>query len=117
MGKPVSDIMRLMAISRNKANEKAKKKSKAPAKKEAPAVPITEFDNVEDWMMTTILVSIMHANPGIAPEKAVEIGKAFVKKLHMPNTAHLWRRQVDRIDRTGIRAAASRIRRELFKLI
>ena len=116
MAKSVSDVMRLMALVRQKVKEKKTVKTTKKSK-ESVVTPITEFDNVEDWMMTMILVAIMHANPGIAPEKAVEVGRAFVKGLHLPNTSHLWRKQVDRIDRTGIRAAASRIRRELFKLI
>jgi hypothetical protein len=118
MPKSSTDVLRAIALARKRlAKEQlSKKKKKEPEKKSAPEA-ITEFDNVEDWMMTMILVAIMHANPGVDEKEAIEIGRAFVKKLHMPNSAHLWRRQINRVQRTGVRAAASRIRRELYKLI
>jgi hypothetical protein len=94
----------------------------APELPKAPEEPgkkprITEFDNYEDWMLTMILMAVMHANPGIEAEDAIEQAKEWTRKLYMPRTDHLWRRQMLRIDRFGIRAEASKIRREMYKLI
>jgi len=88
-----------------------------------PALPgedkkvITEFDNMDDWILSMILVSLMHANPDLTPREAVKLGKKWVKKLYMPRNEHVWQRQTSRIKRYGIRAEASKIRREMFKLI
>lgn len=78
---------------------------------------ITEFDNTDDWILSMILVAVMHANPDISAKEAIKIGKEWVKKLHMPRSSHMWTRQTSRINRYGIRAEASKIRREMFKLI
>ena len=78
---------------------------------------ITEFDNQDDWVLSMILVSLMHANPDLTPEQAILLGKRWVKKLYMPRMEHIWRDQTTRLKRYGIRAEASKIRRELFKLI
>lgn len=86
---------------------------KEPGKKEA----ITEFDSMEDWMLSMIMVAAMHANPGMTPEEALVEGKMWVKKLYLPRTDYLWRKQITRIRRHGIRAEASKIRREMFKMI
>lgn len=86
---------------------------KVPTKKEA----ITEFDSMEDWLLSMILVALMHANPGLSPEEAIKNGKEWVRRLYMPRTDYLWRRQTTRMHRHGIRAEASKIRREMFKLI
>jgi len=92
---------------------------KVPGAKEEPwkKERITEFESPDDWMLSMILVAIMHANPGIKPEDAIKIGKEWVKKLYLPRTDYLWRMQMVRLNRTGIRAEASKIRRELFKVI
>jgi len=78
---------------------------------------ITEFENMDDWILSMILVSLMHAEPDLTPEQAVLKGKEWAKKLYMPRMSHLWLEQTTRIKRHGIRAEASKIRRELFKLI
>ena len=87
------------------------------AKKSKPREVITEFDSVEDWILSMILVSVMHVNPGIDSDAAIKIGKEWVKKLYMPRSGHVWKKQTARINRYGVRAEASKIRRELFKLI
>lgn len=85
---------------------------------EPPSKPrITEFDNVNDWIMSMIMVSLLHANPEMTPEEAMKFGKEIARKLSMPRTEALWRKQIVRINRHGIRAEASKIRREMFKLI
>ena len=68
-------------------------------------------------MMSMILIAVMHANPSISATEAVDVGREFIKGLYAPNTRHKWKKQADRVGRVGIRAVASRIRRELFKLI
>jgi len=78
---------------------------------------ITEFEDMDDWVLSMILVSIMHANPDMTPNEAIALGKKWVKKLHMPRHEHIWQKQTSRIRRFGIRAEASKIRREMFKLI
>ena len=86
---------------------------KVPTKKDE----ITEFDSMEDWLLSMILVAVMHANPKLTPEEAIEDGKNWVRRLYMPRTEYLWRKQTTRINRHGVRAEASKIRRELFKMI
>jgi hypothetical protein len=93
-----------------------KKKKEEPTEKQRKS-PITEFESADDWMMTMILVGVMHQNPGIDSKEAIRIGKEWAKKLHMPRSEVLWKKQTDRIARSGIRSQASKIRRELFKLI
>jgi hypothetical protein len=78
---------------------------------------ITEFEGLDDWVLSMILVSLMHADPDLTPEQAIEEGKKWVRKLYMPRTSHLWREQTTRIKRNGVRAEASKIRRELFKML
>jgi hypothetical protein len=78
---------------------------------------ITEFDSPDDWMLSMILVALMHASPGMSPEDAVKEGKLWARKLAQPRMEHRWRKQTTRIKRSGIRAEASKIRREMFKLI
>ena len=84
--------------------------------KEKKAV-ITEFEDMEDWVLSMVIVAVMHATPGIKTEEAVKVGRQWSRKLHMPRTEHLWNRQRIRIDRIGLRAEASKIRREMYKLI
>lgn len=90
-----------------------KVKQKHAPKKE----PITEFDDSDDWILSMILVALMHANPGMTPDQAIKRGREWAKNLYMPRMEHTWRKQAIRIERFGIRAEASKIRRELFKLI
>ena len=78
---------------------------------------ITEFEDENDWILSMILVAIMHGNPGLSPDEAVEEARKIAKRLYLPNTRHIWRRQVLRIKRRGVRAEASAIRREMYKLI
>jgi hypothetical protein len=115
MAKKLPDIIRMISLARQK--QRSAEKEKKPAEKiEKPNV-ITEFDGVDDWIMSSVLVAIMHANSGITPEEAVQKGREFARKLYAPNSSYLWRRQVDRVNRIGLRAIASRIRRELHKLL
>jgi len=97
---------------RDRSNEQPPPKLPAEKKK-----TITEFEDSSDWILSMLLVSIMHANPGMTPEEAVKTGKEWAKKMYMPRMEHVWRDQTSRIRRYGIRAEASKIRRELFKLI
>jgi len=86
-------------------------------KKKGDSDEITEFDNLDDWVLSMILVALMHANPELSPNDAIEEGKKWSRKLYMPRMNNLWRRQTSRIKRYGIRAEASKIRRELFKML
>jgi len=79
--------------------------------------PVSEFDNADDWIMSVMLVAIMHANPGISTGDAMKKGMDLAKRIYAPNSQHLWKRQIDRMERLGVRAIASRIRRELYKLL
>lgn len=115
------DIFALLAkakarVKKDKEDrEKSLKKKVAPPEKKKPV--ITEFSDTEDWVLSMILVAVMHANPEASAEEATKIAKDWVRRLHQPRSGAIWRRQVDRISRTGIRAAASKIRRELYKII
>jgi hypothetical protein len=115
MAKKLPDIIRMIGLARQKQRS-AEKEKRSIKKIEKPNV-ITEFDGVDDWIMSSVLVAIMHANPGITPDEAVQKCQEFARKLYTPNSSHLWRRQVDRLSRIGLRAIASRIRRELHKLL
>lgn len=115
MAKKIPDIIRMIGLARQKQREVNQEK-KAPEKTEKSNV-ITEFDGIDDWIMSSVLVAIMHANPGITTDDAVQKGREFARRLYAPNSSHLWRRQVDRVNRVGLRAIASRIRRELHKLL
>ena len=86
---------------------------KEPGKKNI----ITEFDSMEDWMLSMIIVAVMHANPEMSPDEAITEGQQWARKLYLPRMDYLWRKQIIRIDRHGIRAEASKIRREMFKMI
>lgn len=78
---------------------------------------ITEFDDMDDWILSMVLVSFMHANPDMTPRDAIKLGREWIYRAHLPRHEHMWRKQMSRISRYGIRAEASKIRRELFKLI
>jgi hypothetical protein len=115
MAKKIPDIIRAINITRQR--KRSDEKGNRPIEKVEKPNVITEFDGVDDWIMSSVLVAIMHANPGITPDEAVKKGREFARKLYTPNSSHLWRRQVDRVSRIGLRAIASRIRRELHKLL
>jgi hypothetical protein len=117
MAKSTGDILNMIAVARKRLSGNKKDKKKVDEKKKPSSPSLNEFDNSDDWMMTMILVAILRTNPEASDDDVVRIGKDFVKRLHMPRTNHLWRKQLDRVKRTGVRAAASRIRRELFELI
>ncbi len=78
---------------------------------------VNEFDDKSDWILTMIMVALMHANPELSPEEVIKESKVWARKISMPEKDHLWRKQGIRIKKHGIRAEASKIRRELFKLI
>ena len=86
---------------------------KVPTKVDA----VTEFDSMEDWMLSMILVAVMHAFPDLSPDDAMKEGKTWVRRLYLPRTDYLWRKQIARLQRHGLRAEASKIRREMYKLI
>lgn len=94
--------------------EKSLEKRVSPKKND---LRVTEFRDEDDWILSMILVAIMHVNPGATAEEAAIIGKGWVRKLHQPRSMAIWRHQIDRIGRSGIRAVASKIRRELFKVL
>lgn len=78
---------------------------------------VQEFDSVDDWLMSSVLVALLRSYPDLSDDEIIQKGKDFAKRLYMPNTKHLWRNQVNLVHRLGIRALASRIRRELFSLL
>lgn len=78
---------------------------------------ITEFDNADDWIMSMILVAIKHAFPELKEDDVIKLAYTWARKMGTPNTKHLWRKQLIRMQKTGVRAEASKIRRELYKLI
>jgi len=78
---------------------------------------ITEFDSEDDWIMTMILVSLKHAFPELKEDELIQMAYTWARKMGTPNTKHLWRKQLIRISKVGVRAEASKIRRELYKLI
>lgn len=92
-----------------------KKPAKEPVKKE-PA-RLSEFGDVGDWMLTMIMVALMHVNPDKSPEDVIVEGREWARKLWQPNMKHAWSIQAARIKRHGVRAEASKIRRELYKLL
>lgn len=100
-------------VGRNKSGELKQKDAENTGKKSN----ITEFDNMDDWMLSMILVAVMHANPDVSADEALKIGKEWVRKLYIPRSDYLWRKQAVRINRVGLRAEASKIRREMYKLI
>ena len=111
MNREAKELMEFLFFPTGKQK---KKKKPAPVEKKSP---VTEFEDMDDWMLMMILVGVMHMNPGVNPKEAIKIGKGWAKKLHMPRMNYLWKKQTDRVARYGIRAQASKIRRELFKLI
>lgn len=96
------------------AAKKGRPKFTHVAEKEGP---LTEFENEDDFILSSMLIAIMHANPDMDVDDAVKEAKKWVARLHAPKTEHLWKNQVAEIRRFGVRAKASKIRRELYKLI
>jgi len=88
---------------------------------EVPELPgrekIYEFEDIEDLVLSMVIVAFMHANPGMGTNEAVEAGSSWMRKYGLAGKKHLWRKQMQRIDRRGIRAEASKIRRELYRLL
>jgi len=104
-------LRKFIALGKKAAKKKPRKKVE-PKKKR-----ITEFEDMGDWVLTMIMVALMHANPGKSPEEVIEEGREWVKKLWQPSMKHIWRKQAMRVKRVGIRAEASKIRREMYKLL
>lgn len=102
---------------RSLSGEKKPKEIPGADKPLAKKDVITEFDSLDDWMLSMLLVAVMHANPGMNQDEALIEGKKWAKELYLPRTNYLWRKQLARIARHGIRAEASKIRREMFKMI
>jgi len=78
---------------------------------------ITEFASIDDFIMSMILVAFAHANPDMDMDEVMAEARKFVRVLYMPRMSHVWKRQRSRLDRFGIRCEASKIRREMYKLI
>lgn len=78
---------------------------------------VNEFDSEGDFLLSMIMVALMHVNPDLTPEEAIEQGRDWAKRMWTPNKKHVWRKQAMRIKRHGVRAEASKIRREMFKLL
>lgn len=93
-----------------------KKRERDPGSPEEQKT-ITEFDSEDDWIMTMILVALKHAFPELKEDDLIKMAYTWARKMGTPNTKHLWRKQLIRMSRLGVRAEASRIRRELYKLI
>jgi len=120
--KTVVDIFTMLGkaskrVGKNKEDRKKSLELKTGFIKNKKKNSITEFGDTDDWILSMILVAVMYANPDATAEEATVIGKDWVKKLYQPRSGVIWRRQVDRMTRSGIRAVASKIRRELYKLI
>jgi len=109
---------RLPAQELKKQKEQKAEKAAAVKKDETKKKKrISEFDDQSDFVLTMMMVALMHIDPELSPEEAIKSGKEWARKLGTPNKDYLWRKQAIQIKKQGIRAAASRIRRELFKLI
>ena len=104
-------LQKFIALGKKGLKKKPKKKPVKEKKR------LTEFEDIGDWMLTMMLVAMMHVHPDKSPEEAIEEGREWAKKLWQPGTRHLWRTQAARIKRRGIRAEASKIRREMYKLL
>jgi len=78
---------------------------------------VTEFKDNDDWILSMMMVAVMHLNPDMEPDDAINEGMKWAKELGKSGKKHLWRSQAIRMKRIGIRASASKIRREMFKLI
>lgn len=93
-----------------------KKKKKIEFKK-VTKPRLSEYEDQGDFLLTMIMVALMHVNPDKSAEEVIEEGREWAKKLWMPNMKHRWRTQAIRIKRRGVRAEASKIRREMYKLL
>jgi hypothetical protein len=93
--------------------EGKEKKIKQPTKKSV----VDEFDDYTDFILTIILIAVMKVNPDIGPEAAIKKSFEWARKMGTPNNAHLWRKQAIRINRVGVSAEVSKLRRELRKML
>ena len=105
-------MQQLLLIGKKRLSRREKRKQLKKEKKR-----LSEFKDVGDWVLTMIMVALMHVNPDKQPEDVVEEGREWAKKIWQPNMKHIWRSQAIRIKRHGVRAEASKIRREMFKLL
>ena len=87
------------------------------AKMDSKPSIVQEFDSIDDWLMSSVLVALLRSYPDLSDDEIIQKGKDFAKKLYMPNTKHLWRNHINLVHRLGLRSLASRIRRELFSLL
>ena len=78
---------------------------------------VTRFETPEDFVLGSFLLSIMHIDPSLSSEDVIKFAMQLSRKLAQPNMYHLWRSQILRIQRTGKKAEAHNVRRELFKMI
>lgn len=104
------DIWKALFGGKKKRGEKEKGSS-------APKSKITEYDDEDDWIMTMILMAIKHAFPDLDDNETIRMAYTWAKRVGTPNAKHMWQRQLVRMSRIGIRAEASKIRRELYKLL
>lgn len=93
------------------------KKKKRELKVAPKPEKITEFDSEDDWIMTMILIAIKHAFPELKEDEMIRMAYTWARKMGTPNTKHLWRKQLIRMGRIGASAEASKIRRELYKML
>lgn len=78
---------------------------------------IAEFDDIQDFILSSITVALLQVSPNLSDKEVILQAQGLAKKIYAPNSAHIWRRPISRIRRVGLRAIASRIRRQLYELL
>jgi len=78
---------------------------------------MAEYDSPDDWILSMIMIAIIHANPGLPMKDVIQKSKAWARRIWMPQNDFVWRKQRIRIEKRGVRAEASKIRRELYALL
>lgn len=78
---------------------------------------IIEYDSRDDWILSMIIMAILHANPGLPMPEVIKKSKDWARRIWMPQNDFVWRKQRIRIEKRGVRAEASKIRRELYRLL
>ena len=103
--------------NRRRATQREKVTSASGERLVPKGISIGEYDSKDDWILTMILMAVMYANPSAKLQDVIAASKDWARKMGMPNSDHLWRKQRSRIEHRGVRAEASRIRRELYSLL
>ena len=78
-------------------------------------VNIKHFDNLTDWLMSSMLVSIMHAVPEVDEEGAMDLAQILFRNIAMPGSVHLWMKPKNRIKRIGLKQAKIKLGLELMR--